>query len=234
MYEILKGKVAIITGISKGIGRAVTEQLLQYGAKVIGWGLSAPEYTHENLSFYKCNVRNLKEVEEVANKTFAEQGERVDILVNNSGLGYFGNFDEMSPEQFIEIFEVNVYGIYHTCRMVIPKMKAAQSGHIVNLSSIAGLEGLPQVAAYCGAKHAVRGITQSLFKELREDGIKVTGVYPGSVKTDFFNNAQGIDAHDGMMKPEEVAFQIVNTLASSSNFNVNTIEFRPLNPKKRG
>lgn len=232
----LNGKCAIVTGVSKGIGREVVMQLLEKGATVAGWGMHQPDYTHDNFHFFETNVRKLDSVQKSFAATVKQIGNNIHILINNAGLGYFEYFEEMSPERFYEIMEVNVYGIYHVCHEVIPAMKAQQEGHIINLSSIAGLEGMPQVAAYCGAKHAVRGITDSLFRELRDFGIKVTGVYPGSTQTAFFDNSQGIDAHENMMQPREVAAQIIRAIETSGNFLVNIIVFRPLQPKppKRG
>lgn len=229
----IQGKKAVVTGVSKGIGKALVTQLLEKGATVTGIGLHQPDYTHPQFHFIETNIRDRVAVENAFRQMRENLGEDVHILINNSGLGYFGYFEEMSPERIYELFEVNVYGIYYTCREVIPAMKRQSYGHIVNISSIAGLEGMQQVAAYCGAKHAVRGITDSLYKELRDFGVKVTGVYPGSVNTDFFKNAQGIQAHDRMMHPDEVAAQIIRAIETSDNFLMNEMVFRPLQPKPR-
>lgn len=229
----LQGKIAVVTGVSKGIGKAVAKALLAKGAIVAGWGIHKPDYEHINFYFFETNIRDHKSVESAFQQTRKELGDDIHVLVNNAGLGYFGNFEDMSIEQVHELFEVNVYGVFHTCRHIIPVMKKQASGHIINISSTAGLEGMPQVAAYCGAKHAVRGITDSLFRELRDYGIKVTAVYPGSTNTDFFRNSPGIKAHDNMMRPEEVAEQIIRTLETSDNFIINHLEFRPLQPKPK-
>ena len=229
----LKNKVAVVTGVNKGIGRALTEQLLNKGAIVAGWGMNKPDIDNHNMHFFKADVRDTALVEAAYNQTKVTLGDEIHILINNAGLGYFGYFEEMPPEQFREIFEINVFGIYNTCRHVIPIMKKQQFGHIVNISSTAGQEGMAQVAAYCGSKHAVRGISESLYKELRDFGIKVTCVYPGSTKTDFFRNSPNIKPHDQMLKPEEVALQIIRALETSDNFLITTIEFRPLQPKPR-
>lgn len=225
----LQDKVAVVTGVSKGIGRELVQQLLEKGAKVAGLGITQPEYEHENFRFFPTNVRSYEAVRQSISQVREAFGGRIDVLINNSGLGYFGYLEEMPMEQWNEIYEVNVNGLYYCCREVIPVMKEQQSGHIINLSSIAGLEGMKQGAAYCGAKHAVRGITDSLFRELRTFGIKVTGVYPGSTKTHFFDNAAGIDAHDKMMMPQDVATQIIRALETPDNFLTNTMVFRPLN-----
>lgn len=228
---MLEGKKAVVTGCSKGIGFSLVKLLLEKGVTVAGWGQNKPEIDHPNFSFCKTDVRHLASVENAWNQTHANWNDEVDILINNSGLGYFGYFEEMPPEEFYEIFEVNVNGIFHTCRYVLPGMKVRKSGHIINISSTAGLEGMEQVGAYCGSKHAVRGISDSLYKELRPFGIKVTTVYPGSTKTDFFRNSPNIKPHDNMMSPDEVAAQIVFILEGSPNFLVNEIVFRPLNAK---
>jgi short-subunit dehydrogenase len=230
----LKNKVAVLTGISKGIGKAVTEQLLEKGAIVAGWGMHAPDITHQNLHYIKTDIRDYSQVESAFQQTVQKLGDNIHVLVNNSGLGYFGYLDEMPMEQFMEMFQTNVFGIYYTSRLIIPGMKKLKYGHIVNISSTAGLEGMAQTAAYCGSKHAVRGISESLYKELRDFGIKVTCVYPGSVKTDFFRNSPVIKPHDNMLHPDEVALQIVRTLETSDNFLTTSIEFRPLQPKPRG
>jgi NAD(P)-dependent dehydrogenase (short-subunit alcohol dehydrogenase family) len=229
----LKDKTIIVTGVSKGIGKATVLQLLEKGAKVAGFSKNKPDYEHENFKFIPVNIRSLQEVENAVKETQNHFGEEIHGLVNNAGLGYFGYLEDMEPEQFYEIFEVNVYGIFYACKNVIPQMKKQQFGHIINISSIAGLDGQQQVSAYCGAKHAVRGITESLYKELRDFGVKVTGVYPGSTNTNFFDNAAGINAHDNMMAPQEVATQIIRALETSDNFLINAIEFRPLQPKPK-
>ena len=227
----LKGKNVIVTGVSKGIGKEVVLQLLEKGAHVAGWGMTQPDYTHDNFHFFSCNIRDVNSVNDAFAQTQSKLGPAVHALINNAGLGYFGYLEDLSLERLHEVFEVNVYGIFYTCRNIIPVMKRQGSGHIINISSIAGLEGMQQVAAYSGAKHAVRGITDSLYKELRDFGIKVTGVYPGSTQTDFFNNAEGINAHDRMMHPREVAAQLIWCLETSDNFLINSMEFRPLQPK---
>ncbi|MEX0966991.1 MAG: SDR family NAD(P)-dependent oxidoreductase [Bacteroidia bacterium] len=227
----IKDKVAFVTGVSKGIGQAVVSQLLEKGAHVCGLGKTRPGYSHERFSFYETNVRESGSVKRSVAEALARHDGRVDILINNAGLGYFGPLEEMPLEQWHEIFEVNVNGTFFTCRETIPVMKKHGRGHIINVSSIAGLQGQAQGAAYCGAKHAVRGISDSLFRELRDFNIKVTAIFPGSTKTNFFDNAQGIDAHDNMMMPEDVAGQILRIIETPDNFVINSLEFRPLQPR---
>lgn len=229
----IKDKSAIITGISKGIGKSLTLQLLDKGVNVYGWGMNKPTYTHKNLKFFQVDVRIMASVNKAFELTLKQSNGKIDILINNAGLGYFGFLEDMPVEQWTQMFETNVYGVYFTSRMVIPVMKKQKSGHIINISSIAGLDAMPQVAAYCATKHAVKGMTESLFKELRDYGVKVTGIYPGSTKTSFFDNASSIDAHDFMMKADDVAKTIIQTLESDPNYLISQVVMRPLLPKGR-
>ncbi len=221
----MDGKVSVITGVSRGIGRSVAARLLQRGGVVVGWGRRRPDL--DGIHFIATDVRDPDAVQAAAQQTLQRFG-RIDFLINNAGLGYFGPLDEMPLEQWHHMFDVNVHGLFYCIRAVLPHMKQRRSGHIVNISSIAGLEGIAQAAGYCGTKFAVTGITQSLFRELRDFGIKVTSVHPGSTRTDFFDNVPGLDPHPYMMDPDEVAEQIVRVLDTSPNFVVNSIVFRPL------
>jgi short-subunit dehydrogenase len=154
-----------------------------------------------------------------------------DILINNAGLGYFGNVEDLPVEQWEEMFGTNVNGMFYCTRQAVPAMKKAGSGHIINIASTAALEGMPMVSGYCASKWAVKGFSESLWKELRDHKIKVTCVYPGSVKTDFFRNSENIKAHDYMLMPDDVADMIVYALKTPENFHQVNLEVRPLQPK---
>lgn len=227
----LQNRKVLITGISKGIGKELALQFLSKGCKVAGFGLTEPDYQHENLRFYRTNVRNPKEVASSYQKYFKEFDGDIDILVNNSGLGYFGKTEDYTDEQLFEMYETNVYGVFFMNRHAIPIMKKKFYGHIFNIASTAAIEGYPQVSAYCGTKFAVKGISESMYKELRDYRIKVTCVYPGSVKTDFFRNSPGIQPHDYMLMPQDVAQMIVQAAETPDNFHQVNLEVRPLQPK---
>lgn len=226
----LKGKVAVITGVSKGIGRALCLQLLEKGSLVAGLGRNN-DIEHANYLFVPCDVRSFTSVSEALDAVMAHFGHEIHLLFNNAGLGYFGKLEDHTLEQWQEMFETNVNGIFHMCKVVIPVMKKQGYGHIFNIASVAGVEGYPEVSGYCGTKFAVRGISESLYKELRDDKIKVTCVYPGSVKTDFFRNSPGIKPHDYMLMPEDVAKMLVQAAEMPDNFHQVNIEIRPLQPK---
>lgn len=227
----LKNKVAIVTGASKGIGLETVKALLATGAKVAGWSRSQPDLEHENFHFVEVNMRDYASVEKAFKQTTDKWGKELAILVNNAGLGYQGKFEEMPVEEWHAMFETNVNGIFYATRLALPLMKALGEGHIINISSIAGTTGIETMAGYSGSKHAVRGISHSLYKEVRNDGIKVTCIYPGSVNTHFFDAIDTVQANQNMMRPEDVAETILHAVQTHPNFHLVDIEMRPLKPK---
>jgi NADP-dependent 3-hydroxy acid dehydrogenase YdfG len=226
----LNNKIAVITGVSKGIGQATALQLLAQGCRVFGLGRNNT-ITHPNFTFITCDIRNPKQVEESFNSLFTNTQNQIHILINNAGLGYFGSLEDMPYEQWNEMFETNVNGIFYCCKNALPVMKKNQVGHIINIASTAALEGMPQVSGYCATKWAVKGLSESLFREVRDFGVKVTCIYPGSTKTDFFRNSPGIKPHDYMLMPEDVAANIVYAIQMPANFHTVNLEIRPLQPK---
>lgn len=231
----IKNKKAVVTGVSKGIGLEVVKLLLDKGVQVAGWGRSKPELDHPDFHFFPCDVSDESAVSDAYQATVQKLGEDIRILVNNAGFGVAGPTETFSSSDWRAMFDTNVHGVFYTTKRLIPAMKVAEEGHIVNVASIAGLNGVNQFAGYVGTKHAVRGISHSLFMELRDFGIKVSTIYPGSVQTNFFDAIPGMDAHEHMMRPEDVALTIVQTLETHPNYFVVDVECRPLRPKgKRG
>lgn len=228
---IIENKVAIVTGCSKGIGLATVHILLQRGMKVAGWSRTQPPIDHPHFKFFNTDIKSQSSVEKSYGETVKAFGSDIHVLVNNAGLGYEGAIDTMPVEQWIEMFDANVHGIFYCSRLVIPQMKALDEGHIINISSIAGTTGIEGMAGYCGTKHAVRGISQSMYKELRNFGIKVTCIYPGSVNTNFFDKIDSVTANQNMMRPEDIALTITQVLETHGNYHPIDIEVRPLRPK---
>lgn len=227
----LQNKTAIITGVSKGIGKALVLQLLDKGCRVAGLGQTKPDYTHDNFIFIKTDVRSFETFEASVKQVQQHFGDDIHILVNNAGLGYFAYLEDTTLEQWQQMYDTNVNGTFYGCKLVLPQMKKQEYGHIINIASVAGLEGYPQVGAYCSTKFAVRGLTESLYKEVRDFRIKATCVYPGSVKTDFFRNSPGIQPHDYMLMPNDVATAMVQILETPDNYHTVNYEIRPLQPK---
>ncbi len=228
----LTNKTAVVTGISKGIGFELCKLLLSKGAQVFGLGRTQNEElnAHPSFHFVTCDVQSSDSVRSAFEKVYAISSE-VHVLVNNAGLGYFGNLEDMDEALWHQMFDTNVNGIFYCCKQVLAQMKNTGIGHIFNISSIAGLEGMAQVSGYCASKWAVKGLSESLFKEVREYGIKVTCVYPGSTKTDFFRNSPGIQPHDYMLMPQDIALMMVQAMEMPPNFHSVNLEIRPLQPK---
>lgn len=226
----LQGSIAVVTGVSGGIGKATVEALLSKDVHVVGWGRRRPSIDDARLTFIKTDIRDEEEVRNAAERTEAEVG-TPSILVNNAGLGHDAPVEEMSAQRWHEMFDTNVHGLFYCTQRLVPGMKQQGEGHIINVASLAGKNGIERMAGYCGTKHAVVGISESLFKELRHDGIKVTCVLPGSTRTAFFDNIEGGEAHEHMMRPEDIAASILDVLDTHPNYLLSQFEVRPLKPK---
>jgi NADP-dependent 3-hydroxy acid dehydrogenase YdfG len=227
----LEGKLIIITGVSKGIGLATAQLLLEKGAVVAGWSRNAPKLEHANFHFFVTDVQDPISIKAAFTQTVEKLGADIFGLINNAGLGIGGKIEEISVEDWNTMFRTNVDGIFHCTRLVLPEMKRQEQGHIINISSIAGLTGIEEMTGYCATKFAVRGISQSLFKEVRNFGIKVTCIFPGSVQTNFFDNFDNVTANENMMQPEDIASTLCHALESPPNYHHVEIEVRPLRPK---
>ena len=229
----LNEKHIVITGVSKGIGLSLSKLLIDKSCHVYGWGRTDPGIKSDYFHFISCDVRDENSVQSAAEKSLAMSNDSIDGLINNAGLGYFGYLEEMPMDEIKVMMDTNVYGVFNVTRSLLPCFKENKSGHIINISSIAGIEAYPQVSVYSASKFAITGFSEALYKELRDFGIKVTCVHPGSTQTNFFDNVESIKAHDQMLSPVEVANNLVFLLESSDNFLTNTIVFRPLQPKPK-
>ena len=229
----LSNKVAIVSGVSKGIGNEMVKQLLSKGVVVLGLGKTQPNITNSRFHFESADIRYFEQVENACNKLFRKVDHQIDFLINNAGLGVFSFLEQYTIEKWHEMFDVNVHGMFYLTKMVLPLMKKQESGHIINISSIAGLEGYGQSSGYNATKFAVRGLSNALYKEVRDFGVKVTCIYPGSVKTNFFDEVDSISAHDNMLMPSELVNSVIQLLETSFNFHPVNFEIRPLQPKGR-
>lgn len=227
----LKDNVAIVTGASHGIGLATCKALLAEGVKVAGWSRSRPDIKEGNFHFYQVDITDEQAVKEAYEQLNNDLGE-VSILINNAGQGYVGAIEEMETKDWEYLFDLNVHGLFYITKLIVPAMKKQQEGHIINIASGAGTNGIANMVAYCGTKHAVVGISHALHNELRNDGIKVTCLSPGSVAT-HFNEAMGKESSGkNAMMPEDIAASIVHALACPQNYHYVDMEVRPLQPNK--
>lgn len=233
----LKDKIAIVTGASSGLGRAFSKKLVKKGAKTYGLARSKDKLNaiRKDLGdqFYPVvlDITSHEDINTWIDATFADD-HLPDVLVNNAGVGLFGNVDELSLDEWHRMINTNVNGIFYMTRQVIPLMKKNEDTcHIINIASIAGKVGNPTMTGYNASKFAVRGFSESLFKEVRYDGIKVTCFYPGSVNTHFFDKVQGAEVHPNMMEPKDLAKTLADVIETPDNFLINEVVMRPLNPK---
>jgi NAD(P)-dependent dehydrogenase (short-subunit alcohol dehydrogenase family) len=192
----LAGRIAVVTGASRGIGRAIAAALSGAGAVVAGCAL------HAGPGVEVCDVRDVAAV-----ARFAEDVQRrlgaPDILVNNAGTVARGRLDELPVDAWQDVVDANLKGTFLVTRAFLPTMRARGSGRIINIASISGRQGTAELTAYCAAKHGVVGLTRALAAEVRGDGIVVNAVCPGSVDTDMLRVGRPGAAAD--MSPEDVA-----------------------------
>lgn len=229
-------KKAIITGASSGIGAAFSRAVVAKGGIVYGIARREDRLKQlkdelgDNFHPVVLDITDEPKVSAWIDKTFTGDNQP-DVLINNAGLGKFGEIDELSLDDWHNMMNVNLNGVFYITRKIVPLLKENKNHtHIINIASVAGLLGNPKISGYNATKFALRGFSEALFKELRYDKIKVTCVYPGSIATEFFEKA-GSSTHDHMMRQEDVANTIIHILETPDNFLIDEITLRPLIPK---
>ncbi|MCZ2257793.1 3-ketoacyl-ACP reductase [Sporosarcina sp. G11-34] len=217
----LKGKTALITGAGRGIGRATAIAFAKEGINIGLLGRTAAnlEKVAEELSEYGVNVTMATaDVSDNASVISAVEHIKselgpIDILINNAGIGKFGKFLDLSPEEFKNIIDVNLMGVYYVTRAVLPEMIERQAGDIINISSTAGQKGAPVTSAYSASKFGVLGLTESLMLEVRKHNIRVGALTPSTVATDLAFAENLTDGNpDNVMQPEDLAEVMVAQL----------------------
>ena len=230
----LRKQVAVVTGAGRGIGAAIARQLASMGANTVlcGRTLKALEATASGIAAtggkatpIACDVADLKSVEALAARVEQTFG-RTDILINNAGVGAFSApLHELTPDEWEKVLNTNLRGVYYCVRSFAPMMIRARTGHIVNISSLAGKNALPNGAAYAASKWGLNGLTYSVAEELRVHGIRVAAVAPGSVNTELSPHT-GKDASK-MLKPEDVAHAVAMLVTQAPQSFASEILLRP-------
>ena len=198
--SVLDGKIAVVTGASRGIGQATARLLAQAGARVAGCA------RHAAGEVVACDVGNAADVDRFVAGVLDRLGPP-DVVVNNAGIATRGPLEETPIQTWDAVMDANLRGTFLVTRGFLPAMRARRSGRIVNVASISGRQGTANLTAYCAAKHGVVGLTRALAEEVRGDGIAVNAVCPGSVDTEMLR--VGMPGAKPDMSPDDVANVII-------------------------
>ena len=226
----LTGRVALVTGGSKGIGAAIVESLAAAGASVVSTSRSGAGPTAKNIVQVKADVRKAGDAARAVDETVQRLG-GLDILVNNAGVGLFANVADMTDEEWQTVMETNVSGVFYCCRAAIPPMRKRGGGWILNISSLAARNAFVGAAAYCASKGALNQFSEALMQEVRHDNIRVSYIMPGSVETGF---GRGMIAKQGWaLQPEDVAQVVMDLIAMPARALPSRVELRPSRPPQK-
>jgi NADP-dependent 3-hydroxy acid dehydrogenase YdfG len=226
----LEGKVALVTGASGGIGAAVARALHEAGASVGLLSRRGDDLGLERGLGLACDVRDRAAVAR-ATDAVVERFGRLDIVVANAGVGAYGSFLELDPDQLEAMIDVNLKGTLYTAAAALPHLVAAGGGDFVALASVAGLRPFPGEAVYNASKFGQLGFTRALDHELREHGVRAACICPGGVKTDFAigtGREEGDPELEGLLTADEVADVVLFTVTRPRGMRILTTSFRPM------
>jgi len=240
------GKVALVTGSTKGVGRAVAEALLKEGAAVMVCSRHAEdvERTSRELESAQgfpaptrvagraCDLRQQQQVDQLIRSTVDAFG-GLDFLVNNAGIGVFQEVEAMSPETWRNVLATNLDSMFYTCHYAIPLMKNRGGGFIINIGSLAGKNAFAGGAAYNASKFGVVGFSEALMQEVRFANIRVAYIMPGSVDT-WFGGKPPEGEGSWKLSPADVAQVVVDILSYPDRCLVSRVEMRPSKPPRKG
>lgn len=236
----LEGKIAVVTGGTKGIGYAIAESLVKAGASVFICGRNRTELRdaiaelsrHGRAGGEVCDVRSEDQVRQMLEECERTLG-GIDILINNAGMGVFGKtVEELSGDEFRQTLETNLFGVFYACHHAIPGIKRRGGGYIINISSLAGQNAHPKMAAYNASKFGLNGFSEALMQEVRQDNIKVSYICPGSVNTYFGNDAPS-DEKAWQLQPDDIAQVVMDLLTMNPRALPSKVEIRPSKPPSK-
>lgn len=236
----ISGKAAVVTGGTKGIGFSIAEALVCNGASVVICSRSRDdiEAAIEQLSGSGqvagklCDMRVENEVMAVL-ETCEKRFGGIDILINNAGIGINGKtVEELSGDEWRQTLETNLSGVFYACHHAIPMMKRRGGGYIINMSSLAGQNPHPRMAAYNASKFGLNGFSEALMQEVRHDDIKVSYICPGSVNTEFGGDTPS-EEKSWQLQPSDIAQVVVDLLSMDPRALPSKVEIRPSKPPQR-
>lgn len=236
----LEGKAAVVTGGSRGIGRAIAEALLERGARVT-IGAATPARVERaaaelgaraegRVRGVVCDVRDPEQCSALIEEAVAAYG-RLDVLVNNAGVGIFGSVSTLTVEQWRQVIDTNLSGVFYCSRAAIPHLERT-GGWIINIGSLAGVNAFAGGAAYNASKFGLVGFSEALMQDVRHAGIRVSHVMPGSVSTEFSGRDHGTGA-DWRLQAEDVARVVIDLLEFPPRALPSRIEIRPSQPPRK-
>jgi 3-oxoacyl-[acyl-carrier protein] reductase len=242
MDASLKGKVAVVTGGSRGIGFAIARACVERGADVTITGTKEQALAAASRALeaharggavmnQTADVRRYEDVERMLNATVSRFG-GIDILVNNAGVGIFASVGNMSADQWREVIDTNLTGVFYCCHSALPHLRQRGGGWIINISSLSGTNPFVEGGAYCASKAALNAFSESLMQEVRHEGIRVAYVMPGSVNTGFMGRAP--HGEEWKLAPEDIAEVVTDLIAHPSRSLPSRVEIRPARPPKKG
>ncbi len=229
----LTGKVAVVTGASRGIGFAIARRLGLMGARVSICGRDAAKLEQSAATLQGEGIEVISAVADVARQDqilpFVQKTQKelgfIDILVNNAGIGLFGPFHECSEADWNRVMDTNLKSVFLVSRAVVPEMIRRQTGHIINISSLAGKNTFANGAIYCASKWGLMGLSGSMAEDLRGYGIRVSTICPGSVATEF--SGQSKKNPDKALQAEDIAHAVAALVTQSAGSFISEVHIRP-------
>lgn len=239
--ESIRDRIAIVTGGTRGIGRAIASALLEAGARVVVCARTEEAVAGcvdrlerrwpGRVKGMACDVSRYDQVRSLVDFTLGEFG-GLDILVNNAGVGVMGDIAEISPRQWQEVIGTNLTGVYHCCHAVVPILRSRGGGYILNIGSLAGTQGFAGGSAYNASKFGLNGFSEAIMQDLRHDNIRVSAILPGSVNTGFRGHRTGEEAR-WKLTPEDVAQVVLDLLRHDPRSLPSRVELRPSRPPRK-
>lgn len=237
----LKGRVCIVTGSTRGIGLSVVASLAEKGADVVVSSRSAPDVerlaadldakSEGRVIGIPCDVSRVEDCQELVTGTVEELG-RLDVLINNAGVGIFASIDQLSIEDWQRQVDTNLGGVFYCSKAALPHLKESEDPWIVNVGSLAGRNSFAGGTGYNASKFGLLGMSEAMMLDLRHDGVRVATVMPGSVNTDFGSSDASSEA-SWKLRPDDVASAIIHLLGYGDNALISRVEMRPSRPPKR-